>query len=165
MANETKVPLEGTKAPGFFDKGGSLDQGLDFIGGAIGGAADVVYNAGDKIISGDFNFDVSKPVDNVYDEYNKNPFAKESVFSKEEIELSKKGKDITWKEQIIGSAKGFWQADVKPGNIMGKDSLLGSGIQSKLKEGVSEDQFNKNLAKIGMGIDDKKKAIKDIEDT
>lgn len=165
MANETKVPLEGTKAPGFFDKWGSLDQWLDFIWWAIWWAADVVYNAWDKIISWDFNFDVSKPVDNVYDEYNKNPFAKESVFSKEEIELSKKWKDITWKEQIIWSAKWFWQADVKPGNIMGKDSLLGSWIQSKLKEWVSEDQFNKNLAKIWMGIDDKKKAIKDIEDT
>lgn len=122
-------------------------------------------NVWTKIITWDYTIKPQTAVDDIYKRFTEDPFDKKTVFSEREIELWNKSKEITWQDQTWGMVKGLWQADIKAKNVMGKDSVIGSWIQQKLKEGISEDAFNKTLTQIWMGISDKQKAIKDIQDT
>ena len=165
MANDNTAPLEDADGPGFFEDNWWFEKWLDFVGNFFTAWVDVIKNVWTKIITWDYTIKPQTAVDDIYKRFTEDPFDKKTVFSEREIELWNKSKEITWQDQTWGMVKGLWQADIKAKNVMGKDSVIGSWIQQKLKEGISEDAFNKTLTQIWMGISDKQKAIKDIQDT
>jgi hypothetical protein len=167
MANETTAPLEGAEAPGFFSRGWALDKGLQSVDSFFEWAADVVENTGKKVITWEMNYNPVTKIENVITDFKKTWKTKEDIFSEKDIEFSNEFAQWDWIDQTKWTLKWlFWVAqNIKPTNIMGKDSMIWSGIQKKLAPWITEDAFNKWVSQFDTTIADKTKAIKDIEDT